>query len=146
MVHASEKTMSSIEEKWAANEEKTAAIKSFPGLFLNWSECLGKKIKKVVPLADGTGAALMMEDGNFTVAQKIDPTTHQILEVIQSFRPELESSLPEAYRKLDEKVALDKEMTRKARMEKILGAIRNNMAEIPELKEEITKLIKQLPR
>jgi hypothetical protein len=138
--------MSSIKQKWAANEEKTAFIKSFPGLFLSWSECLGKKIKKVVSLKDGTGAALMMEDGSFTVAPKIDPIIHQILEVIQSLRPELASSRPEAYRKLDEKVAQDKEMTRKARLEKILGAIRNNLTEIPELKEEITKLISQLPR
>ncbi len=138
--------MSSIEQKWAANDEKTAFIKSFPGLFLSWSECLGKKVKEVVPLKDGAGAALMMEDGTFTVAPKADPTIHQILEAIRSLRPELESRLPEAYRKLDEKVALDKEMTRKARLEKILGAIQNNMAEIPELKEEITKLIRRLPR
>ncbi|MBI3810849.1 MAG: hypothetical protein HY283_01390 [Nitrospirae bacterium] len=137
--------MSSSEEKWAANEEKTAFIKSFPGFFLSWSECLGKKIKKVVPLKDGAGAALMMEDGSFTMAPKIDPIIHQILEGIQSLRPELEPRLPEAYRQLDEKVAMDKEMTRKARLEKILGAIQNNMAEIPELKEEVTKLIRRLP-
>lgn len=87
----------------------------------------------------------MMEDGFFTVAPKIDPIIHQILEGIQSLRPELEPRLPEAYRQLDEKVAMDKEVTRKARLEKILGAIQNNMAEIPELKEEITKLIRRLP-
>ncbi len=138
--------MSSIEEKWAANDEKTAFIKSFPGLFLSWSDCVGKKVKKLVPLKDGAGAALIMEDGAFTVAPKIDPPIHQILEAVRLLRPELESSLPETYRKLDEKMALDKEMTRKARLENILGAIRNNMAEIPELKEEITKLIRQLPR
>jgi len=137
--------MSSIEQKWAANEEKTAFIKSFPGLFLDWSGCLGKKVKKAVPLKDGVGVALMMEDGAFTVAPKIDPPIHQMHEAIQSLRPELESRLPEAYRKLDEKAALDKEMTRQARLEKILGAIRNNMAEIPELKEEISKLMRQLP-
>jgi hypothetical protein len=134
--------MSSIEQKWAANNEKTAFIKHFPGLLLNWPECLGKKVKKVVPLKDGVGVALMMEDGAFTVAPKIDPPIHQIYEAIQSFRPELESRLPEAYRTLDEKAAIDEEMTRKARLENILGAIRNNMAEMPELKEEIAKLMR----
>ena len=137
--------MSSIEEKWAANEEKTAFIKTFPGLFLDWTEAVGRKIKKVVPLKDGTGAILMMEDATFTVASKIDPTIHQIYEGIQSLRPELESRLSEAYHNLDEKVFQDKEMSRKARLEKILGAIRNNIAEIPELKEEIEKLVRKLP-
>jgi hypothetical protein len=137
--------MSAIEKKWAANEEKTAFIKAFPGLFLNWPEALGKKIKMVVPLKDGTGAVLLMDDGTFTVASKIDPTIHQIYEGIQSLRPELESRLSEAYRNLDKKVLQDKEMTRKARLEKILGAIQNNLAEIPELKEEIEKLIRRLP-
>jgi len=137
--------MSSIERKWAANEEKTAFIKTFPGLFLDWTEAVGRKIKKVVPLKDGTGAILMMEDATFTVASRIDPTIHQIYEGIQSLRPELESRLSEAYHNLDEKVFQDKEMSRKARLEKILGAIRNNIAEIPELKEEIEKLVRKLP-
>jgi len=42
-------------------------------------------------------------------------------------------------------VEREKEMTRKARMEKILGAIRNNMSELPELKKEILDLIRRLP-
>jgi len=134
---------SSIEQKWAANEEKTAFIKTFPGLFFSWTESVGRKIKKVVPLKDGTGSVLLMEDTTFTVVSKIDPTIHQIYEGIQSLRPELESRLPEAYRNLDKKVFQDKEMSRKARLEKILGAIRNNMAEIPELKEEIEKLVRK---
>lgn len=137
--------MSSIEEKWAANDEKVAFIKQFPGLFLNWSECLGKRLKKAIPLKDGIGTVLAMEDGAFTVAHKIDPTAHQMLEGIQSIRPELESHLAEAYRTLDQKVERDKEMARRARLDKILGAIRNNISEIPELKEEITKLLRQLP-
>jgi len=137
--------MSSIEEKWAANQEKTAWIMSFPGLVRNWSECEGKRVKKTLPLKDGTGQVVMMDDGTFTVAARLDPTTHQILEGIQSLRPELESRLIEAYRKLDEKVEREKEMTRKARMEKILGAIRNNMSELPELKKEILDLIRRLP-
>lgn len=137
--------MSSIEEKWAANDQKTAFIKVFPGLFLTWSDAPGKRINKVVSLKDGGGAVLLMEDGTFTVASKIDPTIHQIYEGIQTLRPELESRLSEAYRNLDKKVLQDKEMTRKARLEKILGAIQNNLAEIPELKEEIEKLIRSLP-
>ena len=138
--------MTSIEEKWAANDRKTAFIKTFPGLFLSWPEALGKKIKKVSPLKEGAGVVLMMEDETFTVVSKIDPAIHQIYEGILSLRPELEPHLSEAYRKLDEKVMEDKEMTRKARLEKILGAIRNNMAEIPELIEEVEKLVKELPR
>jgi hypothetical protein len=137
--------MSTIEEKWAANEEKAAFIKTFPGLFLGWPEAVGRKIKKVVPLKDGLDAVLLMEDATFTVASKIDPAIHQIYEGIQAIRPELESRLSEAYHLLDKKVFKEKEMTRKARLEKILGAIRNNMAEIPELKEEIEKLIQGLP-
>jgi len=137
--------MSFIEQKWAANQEKTASIKSFPGLVLNWSDFEGKKLRKVHPLKDGSGHLLMMDDGSFTIAARIDPTTHQILEGIQALRPDLESRLPEAYRILDEKVQLDKEMSRKARMEKILEAIRNNMSEIPDLKEEIVKLVRDLP-
>ncbi len=136
--------MSVIEEKWAANEEKVAFIKKFPGLFLAWLDASGKKIRKAIPLKDGVGTVLSMEDGSFTVAGKIDPTAHQILEGIQKLRPELESRYREAYRVLDQKVALDQEMTRRARLEKILGAIQNNMSELPELKEEIMKLLEKL--
>jgi len=105
-----------------------------------------KEIAKVFPLKSGTGTVLAMEDGTFAVTSKIEPVIHEIYDAIQLLRPEMESIRPEAYRILDEKVALDKEMARKARLEKILGAIRNNISELPELKEEISKLMKQLPR
>lgn len=137
--------MSSIQEKWAANEEKVAYVKQFPGLFLDWAESVGFKVKKVIPLSDRTGAVLSMSDGSFTVVQAIDPTVHQILEAIQALRPELETRYSEAYRTLDQKVARDRELARKARMEKILGAIRNNVSEIPELKGEIKELLEHLP-
>jgi hypothetical protein len=42
-------------------------------------------------------------------------------------------------------VQKDKDALRQARLEKILGAIENNLAQIPELKERLKALVKEWP-
>jgi hypothetical protein len=40
-------------------------------------------------------------------------------------------------------VKQDRDATRAARLEKIIGAIRNNLEQIPELKDRIRRLVKE---
>lgn len=136
--------MSSIEEKWAANEVKVALIKKFPGLFLAWNELSGRTVKKVMPLKDQKAVILALEDGGFTVAQNLDPAAYQILEGIEALRPDLQARVSEAYRALDEAIRTEKELARRARLEKIVGAIKANISEMPELKEEISRILREL--
>jgi len=42
-------------------------------------------------------------------------------------------------------VKTDKDALRQARLEKIIGAIQNNLEQIPELKERLKALVKEWP-
>ena len=57
-------------------------------------------------------------------------------------RAALEPRYSEAYAQYDRLVANDKEALKVARMEKIIGAIQNNLEQIPELKDQIRQLVK----
>ena len=61
----------------------------------------------------------------------------------EAARRELEPKHREAYAQYDRLVRQDKEALRAARLEKILGAIQNNLAQIPELKDRLRRLVDQ---
>ena len=49
----------------------------------------------------------------------------------------------QAYAEYDRLVQKDREALRAARLEKILGAIQNNLEQIPELKDRLKELVKE---
>jgi len=53
----------------------------------------------------------------------------------------LEPKHPKAYAEYDRLARLDKEALRAARLEKIIGAIENNLEQIPELKDRLRRLV-----
>ena len=53
----------------------------------------------------------------------------------------LETAQPEAYAELDRRIAVEREAMRLARMEKVLGAVETNLPQIPELREELRRLL-----
>jgi hypothetical protein len=57
----------------------------------------------------------------------------------------LESKHANAYQEYDRLAKNDKDALRQARLEKIIGAIENNLAQIPELKERLKALVKEWP-
>lgn len=131
-------------EKWQANREKVTYAKSFPGLLSAWSEVRGKRVETVVPVDDRAFFVLIFDDKTFLITGVSESEPAQILEALRAARHVLEPVYPEAYRSLDQHTLRDKELTRKARLENILGAIRNNLAQIPELPSELEKLLNEL--
>ena len=130
------------EEKWKANQEKVAFMKRFPGLTLAWEQVQGKQIQTVAPLSSKAGAAvLVFADGTFAIASPLAPQPWELSEALGAARPHLEQRHREAYSEYDRLVRKDKEALRRARLEKILGAIRNNVQQIPELKDRLRRLL-----
>lgn len=71
------------------------------------------------------------------------PEPRDLKEGITAARSTLESAHLDAYAEYDRLAHLDKEATRAARMENILGAIQTNLGQIPELKDRIRSLVKE---
>lgn len=133
-----------VEEKWKANQEKVAFIKQFPGLTLDWKTCEDKTVKAVIPLTGKPGAAIIMfVDGSFTVVPPLNPEPWELGQALVDARLHLEPMHPAAYVEYDRLAKKDKEALKSARLEKIVGAIENNLEQIPELKDRLRELVKE---
>jgi hypothetical protein len=132
------------EDKWKANMEKVAFMKRFPGLLPNWEALKGKTIEAVIPLKSKQGAAaIICSDGSFTVVPPMAPEPYELGETLNSARTLLEAKHPKAYVEYDRLVEKDKDALKSARLEKIIGAIENNLERIPELKDRLKALVKE---
>ncbi len=132
------------DEKWKANMEKVAYMKAFPGLLRHWEQLAGKTVEAVTPLKSKAGAAaLICTDGSFVVLPPLTAEPYELGEALQASRRYLEPRHPEAYAGYDQLLKKDKDAQRTARLENILGAIRNNMEQIPELKDRLKDLVKE---
>ena len=132
------------EDKWKANFEKVAFSKQFPGLLLEWQACRGKTVEAVTPLTGKQGAAVVtFTDGSYLVVPPLAPEAWELGQALVDARPHLEPQHREAYQEYDRLAAKDKEALRAARLEKILGAIHNNVEQIPELKDRLRALVKE---
>ena len=132
------------DEKWKANMEKVAYIKTFPGLLHHWEQLAGKTVEAVTPLKSKAGAAaVVFTDGSLIVAPAFTAEPYELGEALQACRRFLETRHRDAYVGYDQLVKKDKDAQRSARLENILGAIRNNMEQIPELKDRLKELVKE---
>lgn len=133
-----------VEEKWKANQEKVAFMKRFPGLATAWDQVRGKTVEAIAPLPTKPGAAvLVFNDGAFVVAPPLVPEPWDLGEGLGAARSFLEAKHQEAYAEYDRLVRRDQEARHAARLEKILGAIQNNLEQIPELKDRLRRLVDQ---
>ncbi len=132
----------STEAKWKANQKKVAFRKRFPGLVTSWEQIEGHTVERVVPLPAKAGsAALVFSDGRFAFVTPAEPESLDIAAGLAAIRPFLESTYAEAYAEYDRLVFDDREAMRVARLERIIGAIQNNMKDIPELKDRLRGLV-----
>ena len=132
------------EDKWKANLEKVAFTKRFPGLTPDWQACEGKTVEAVIPLTGKPGASVIVfTDGSFTVVPPLSPEPWELGQALVDARKQLEPKHREAYKEYDRLAKKDKEALRLARLEKILGAIQNNVEQIPELKDRLKELVKE---
>lgn len=132
------------EDKWKANLEKVAFMKQFPGLLDNWEALRGKTIETVIPLKGKQGtAAIVFTDGSFTVAPPMVTEPYQLGETLDAARTLLGPKHRKAYEEYDRLVKKDRDALKSARLEKIIGAIENNMDRIPELKDRLKALVQE---
>jgi hypothetical protein len=132
------------EDKWKANMEKVAFTRQFPGLCLDWQSCEGKAIQCVIPLTGKPGAAVIVfSDTSFTIVPPLAPEPWALGQALVDARAQLEPSHPAAYAEYDRLVKKDKDALKSARVEKILGAIHNNLEQLPELKDRLRALVKE---
>lgn len=129
----------SPEAKWEANRAKVAFAMAFPGLLTDWKDAQGKTVDAVVPAPDTT--VVLFTDGTFGLIPVRERDPASVVAALAAARPRLESVRADAYATLDRLEAQDRELARRARLEKVLGAIRHNAAEIPELKDAVRRLV-----
>ena len=133
-----------VEEKWKANQEKVAFIKQFPGLTLDWKACEGKTLQAVIPLTGRQGAmGIVFTDGSFTVVPPLAPEPWELGQALVDARAQLEPKHNAAYVEYDQLSKKDNDALKSARLEKIVGAIQNNLEQIPELKDRLKALVKE---
>ena len=133
-----------VEDKWKANLDKVAFMKQFPGLLGNWGDLEGKTIKAVIPLKGKQGAAVLVcTDGTLTIVPPMAPEPYELGEALAVARTILEPAHQAAYVEYDRLVKKDRDALRSARVEKILGAIHNNLEQMPELKDRLKELVKE---
>lgn len=135
--------MSANEAKWKANQEKVAFLKQFPGLIRSWDETTGRTVTSVTAIEQSDAKVLMLDNGTFVIVPPLAPEPKQLRDGIEAAEARLRVLYPEAYQEYETLARRDREATRTARMENILGAIHNNLDDIPELKDRIRSLVKQ---
>ncbi|TKS60273.1 MAG: hypothetical protein EWM72_01499 [Nitrospira sp.] len=124
--------------------EKVAFTKQFPGLTLDWKACEGKTLEAVISLTGKPGAAVVVfTDGSFTVAPPLNPEPWELGQALVDARAQIEPKHPAAYMEYDRLAKKDKDALKSARLEKIVGAIQNNLEQIPELKNRLKELVKE---
>jgi hypothetical protein len=133
----------SPEEKWAANRAKVEFAMTFPGLVREWADARGKTVDTIVE--SGDARVVIFTDGAFAIvpSRALDPAA--VMAALAAARPRLERVHSSGYTELDRLAARDRELGRRARLENILGAIRHNAADIPELKDAVRRLAASLP-
>ena len=136
--------MSNHEAKWKANQEKVAFLKQFPGLIQTWQDTEGKTVQAILPLSSNSKiSVIVFSNGDFTLAQDPETEPKYVREGIENARPTLEMWHQDAFTHYDVLADRDKQATKSARLENILGAIHNNLHDIPELKDRIRSLVKE---
>ena len=134
----------SLEAKWKANQEKVSYLKQFPGLLTSWSQALGHTIQQVKVLKSKPQmAVLVLSNGSFLVVSLPTCEPQELTTGLLEARDLLEDRHPAAFAEYDRLDQADKDAGRIARLENILGAIHNNLEQIPELKDRITELVNE---
>ncbi len=135
--------MSANEAKWKATQEKVAFLKQFPGLLHSWEEMAGRTVTSVTAVDQSDASVLTFDNGTFAVVPTLALKPQQLRDGIGAIRAHLTPLYPDAWTRYDILAQRDQDATRMARLENILGAIQNNLEQIPALKDRIRSLVKQ---
>ena len=119
--------------------EKFAYLEAFPGLLRCWDEVAGKTIASVVTAEEE--CIIVFTDGCFLVARPGPVSGDALLKAVEAARSALSTHQADAFAELDRRAAAEGEAMRLARMEKVLGAVETNLPRVPELREELRRLL-----
>ena len=133
--------VSANESKWKANQEKVAFLKQFPGLLRSWEEMTGHTISSVTSIEQSETKVIVLDNGSFAIVPPLALEPKQLRDGVTAVATHLRTLYPDAYREYEALAQRDREATRRARMENVLGAIHNNVEDIPELKDRIRSLV-----
>lgn len=133
-----------IDDKWRLNRKKNEFAKSCPGFLTSLSDAQGKTVEKVISLTKEGDSVILFTGGFFLIGSFGPVMPPEFLETLNLLREFIEPVYPDFYRELDRMSTEDRELSRLAKLENILGAIRNNAKNLPELKEALKKAISDL--
>ncbi len=131
---------SAVQKKLQTAAAKVVFAKEFPGRLKAWESAIGKTVEKTFSLE--LNQMVIFSDGSF-ITVPADPQPADLIRLLLAARPDLNQFWGEAFTELDQWISKDRELQRMARLENILGAIRNNMPQIPELKEALHQLLEK---
>lgn len=125
---------------------RVALVRSFPGLLQHPDEAVGRVVREVVFVEKSPAlAVLLFVDDSFAVIRGSGaPTTVDLTHGILAVRPFIEACYSHAYRHLDSLIVEESEMARRARVANILAAIESNVPNLPELLDEIHRLLDRI--
>jgi hypothetical protein len=135
-----------VEQKWKINREKNEHARTCPGL-VSPDQAKGKILQETLSLTlpdQSRLTILLFEHGLFSVVGDMSLQPAQLLPVLESVRQKIEPLFPDFYRRLDQLAEDDRRIQVLARMENILGAIRNNASSHPELLASVKALVEEL--
>ena len=131
-------------DKWKANQDKVALLKSFPGLLASWENSRGLTLEYTVPFPDKKPyTSLVFSNGRFGISSPLVQEPQLLTSGLQLVRPHLENRYPDSFQEYDRLHAVDQEIGRQLRLENILNAIDHNVASLPELKSRIRDLVRR---
>jgi hypothetical protein len=82
-------------------------------------------------------------DGAFAIVPPMAPEPYELGEALAVARAIIEPAHQVAYVEYDRLVKKDRDALKAARVDKILGAIHNNLEQYPELKVRLKELVKE---
>ena len=125
------------EEKWKINREKVAHAKSIVRFVNVKKEGL---ILKTIPIENHNLVVCVFDNHTFTVNRPaLLENPKAVLALVYTLEKVWHDIYPEFFELFHQLAKDDEAATRKAKMQKILAAIANNMDDIPGLKEEVIK-------
>jgi len=120
--------------------ERLAFLERFPGFLADWQAAQGKRVLSVVPLTDGS-FLVAFDDGAYLMAAAPTVSADTRQAALLAARAALEPFHAPAFAELDRLLASEREAMRFARMEKVIGAVRTNLPNIPELRDELQRVL-----
>jgi hypothetical protein len=131
------------EEAMEKRKARLAFVRDFPGRLESWAEAAGKRVAQVHTGPNAT-SLILFHDGTFLVTGAWAGPPDDLQTLLLDARSVIEPFQPAAYAQLDMFRGEEAEAMRLGRMEKVVGAVQNNLTQIPELRAALLALLQSV--